>query len=196
MRVAIHISKFYDWVKVPADVVVTEADVAAKKVMPGQDGGWRMRAPIDAPNGSTVHMATISESLVIEKIIEEKSDHRREGKTLTRRQAVARVILEHIAGHPPPETGRMPQPWFELSWIQKVHVEDDGPSEELMRAKLAPHTVAAHARKNGRMNVPPEHVEDHVRAYMEPTVSADMEVHLHKFFGLPAPVPRDKEVPS
>jgi hypothetical protein len=157
MRVIIHHSKFYDWDPVPKDVVITDDDIAAGKVMPNRDGsGYRMRV-VKIPPGGTHRTVLITEGTLIEKIIEEKSDIRKAGRTLTRHQAAAALLMDQIL------PGNI-----ELDWITRFEVEaDDGPSEELMRAKLDPHTKADHGRRRGRKNVPPEHVEDHVAAYLK-----------------------------
>jgi len=172
MRVAISLSKFYNWDPVPKGVVVTEEDIAAGKVMPGRDGAYRMKV-VKAPPGGTEHLVTVSESTLIEKIIEEKSDVRKAGRTLSRRQALAHLLQDNII------PGQ-----FEWDWIKGFAVHDDGPNEELMRSKLELHTKAEHGRRPGRMNVPVEHVEDHVKAYMESTTAADHVDHLHLHFGI------------
>lgn len=157
MHVHIRLSKFYDWDPIPKGVVVTEQDIAAGKVMPGRDGAYRMRVVKIPVGGMTKRTCHISEGTLVEKIIEEKSDVRKKaGRTLTRHEAVAHLIADQLL-----------EGAAEWDWILGFDVEvDDGPSEELMRAKLAPHTTADHGRRLGRKNVPPEHVEDHVAAYL------------------------------
>ncbi len=173
MRVAVLLQKFYDWIPVPPNVVVTDAEVAAGKVMPGREPGQYRMKVVREPPGGTTREIHITEAALIEKIIEEKSDHRRGGHTLDRQQAMARLVEEHgLRGE------------AEAEWITGFVVHDDGPSEELLRAKLAPHTQAEHGRRPGRMNVPPEHVEAHVAAYMTAYSPESHAVHLNAHFGV------------
>lgn len=155
MWVIIRLSAFYDWDPIPKGVVVTEQDIAAGKVMPGMDGGYRMRV-VKRPPAGTTRTCHISEGALVEKIIEEKSDIRKAGRTLSRNQAVAALIADQLLPNA-----------AEVDWITGFDVHDDGPSEELLRAKLAPHTEAQHGRRPGRANVPKDHVETHVAAYLK-----------------------------
>lgn len=178
MRVTIHLSKFYNWDPVPPGVVVTEQDIAAGKVMPGRDAGtYRMRV-VKVPAGGTHRTCHISERTLIEKIVEEKSDVRKAGRTLSRKQAVAQLLADNLL---PGEA--------EWDWITKVEVEDDGPHEELFRDVIATHAAAPHARRPGRMNVPVESVEAHVAAYLEAATPADHVAHLNAHFNVKAVTP-------
>jgi hypothetical protein len=188
MIVVAHLKKYYDWDQVPKDVVVTEQDIFARKVMPGRlPGDYRMKVPKVPLAGAckmhgicTVRTTTISESTLIEKIIEEKSDYRKGGRTLSRNEAAAQCLQDHT----------LTDEHLEWPWIIGFEVHDDGPSEELFRAKLEPHTQADHGRRR-RKNIPPEHLADHVAAYLKdwktlPVPSfadaekpTDVELHAH-----------------
>lgn len=69
MRITVHLNKYYDWDKVPGDVVVTQADIEAKRVKPAMDGGWLMRVAKETATHTEVHMP---ESQVIAKIVHDK----------------------------------------------------------------------------------------------------------------------------
>lgn len=157
MRVTVHLRKFYSWQQVPKDVVVTDDDVRSGRVKPGKTGGYEMRVVKSPPAGLATSPTEImiSERTLIEKIIEEKSDVRKAGRTITRNQAAAHLIQDQLL----PEHG-------EWDWIAKFEVHDDGPHEELFREVLEPHTKTPHGRRAGRMNVPPDHVSDHVAKYL------------------------------
>lgn len=155
MIVVAHIRKFYDWDPVPKGTVVTEQDIAAGKVMPGRDGGYRMRVVKVPPGGMTTRTVQITEAAILAKIIEEKTSILKAGRTLTRKDAIAAILAEHaFPDH------------VEIEWLSKFEVHDDGPHEELARATLTPHTTVEHGRRPGRMNIPPDHLEGHVGAYM------------------------------
>lgn len=171
MRVTLHLSKFVDWVPVPADVAVTQADIDSGRVKPGKGGGWTTLVT-KAPPGGTTRECHLSEATIVAKIVEEKSDARRAGRTFSRREAVAHVIQEHLLEG------------IDWGWITKVEVHDDGPDEALFHAMVEPHTVAAHGRRPGRMNVPPEHLGDHKARYAEPATAAQHAEHLGKHFGV------------
>jgi hypothetical protein len=154
MIVTLHLKQFYNWDPVPDTVVVTKDDVASGKVMPGRDGGFRMKVVKKMPTHRTI---TVAESSIIAAIIVEKADPRRAGRTFTRNEAVAQVLQE--MQYTSDQHG-------EWDWITDIEVHDDGPSEELVRDVLKTHSNAPHGRRLGRMNVPPEHVEDHVKKYL------------------------------
>lgn len=175
MRVYIYVTKFYNWDPVPKGAVITEQDIASGLVMPGRDGGYRMRV-VKVPVGGTVKTCHITESLIIEKIIEEKADVRKAGRTHSRKDALAHLIADQFL---PGE--------IEWDWITKIEVHDDGPDEALVRAKLEPHTKAEHGRRPGRKNIPAEHVDNHVAAYMAPCSAAELADHLHQHFGVKVP---------
>jgi hypothetical protein len=160
MRVTVHLNKFYDWVPVPDDVKVTDADIKAEKVKPSGGGGYLMRVPKVGDTHTTV---TMPEEQVIAKIIHDKT-RPEGGRTLTRKQAVAFYLSEHV----------MPQQ-AHRTWITKVEVHDpDGPDEAMMRAMLAPHVASG--------NIDAADVEAHVAAYKETATSDDHVAQLHAHF--------------
>jgi hypothetical protein len=171
MHVVIHLSKFYDWQPVPRDVAVTPEDIAAGKVMPDRSGGFRARV-LREPPGGTEMTCYITEADVVGKIIHEKTDVRRAGRTFSRRQAVAHIIQDHLL-----------EGVAEWSWIKKVEVHDDGPDKDLALTMLEPHTKARHGRRNG-MNIAASDVAAHMKAYLEPTQAEDHVAHLHQHFGV------------
>lgn len=176
MRVTLHLSKFYDWVRVPDDVTLTREDIAGPLIMPDRiPGKYRMRVEKDGPTHRDCHIA---ESTIVAKIIDEKVDVRRSGMTLTRKQAVAHVLRLLLDGH------------AQWSWITSVDVHDDGPDEALARAMLEPHTTAVHGRR-GHLHMQPGELDEHLKAYVEPADHRAHADYLHAHFGVPA---KTKEV--
>jgi hypothetical protein len=187
MRVLIHLKKFNDWQPVPLEVdgkpvVITPADIAAKKVMPDRHPGqWRMRVEKTPPTPDTpwYREMHITEQMIVRKIIEERCDIRRAGRIFTRKQAIAQVVMEH---------GLMSGDAVEALASDITHFEvdcDDGPDEALMRAEMAPHHEAEHARRGGK-NIDAKDLEAHVKAYMEPASVEDHVTHLHAHFNVKA----------
>ena len=152
MRIVAHVSKFYDWMPVPADVVVSKADKAAGRVKLGNDGQWLMRVPREMKSHVQINLP---EHQIVAKIIHDKC-RPEGGRTLTRKQAVAFYLSEHV----------MPQQ-AHRSWITSFEVHDDGPDEALARAMLAPHV------QDGTIDT--KDVDAHIAAYIE---SADAEAHV------------------
>jgi hypothetical protein len=111
MRVVVHLAKFYDWVPVPPDVKVAEADVKADRVKPAADGGWLMKVTKEADTYTTV---LLPEHQIVAKIIDEKT-RSSGGRTLSRKQAVGFYLSEHV----------MPQ-HAHRTWIKGFEVHDDG----------------------------------------------------------------------
>ncbi len=172
MHAILHLNRFYNWEPVPRDVTVTPVDVASGKVMPDRNGGYRMRV---VRQGPTFLTCCITESIIIAKIIHEKTDvRRRAGRTFTRKQAVAHVIMEHLLDGA-----------AEWAWITSVEVHDDGPDEKLFREMLEPHTKSFHGR-TGNLAIDPKDVRAHVAAYMEPATAKDHAEHLTQHFGTKA----------
>jgi hypothetical protein len=171
MRVHLYLSKFYNWDPVPHDVVVSPDDIASGKVMPDRNGGYRARV-VKIPPGGTVRTCQITEAAIVSKIIHEKTDIRRAGRTFTRKEAVAHFIMDHLL-----------EGEAEWGWITKIEVEDDGPNEALARSMLDPHTKAEHSRRGGP-SIDPGHVDGHLAAYLEPVDAAGHAAHLHGHFGV------------
>jgi hypothetical protein len=169
MRVVVSVSKFYDWVPVPPDVKVEPSDIASGKVMPGMGGGHRMRV-LKVPVGGTHRTCTISEADIIGKIVHEKADVKRAGRTFSRKEAVAHLIQDHLLDE------------MDWSWITGWDVHDDGPDMEEFHKRMKPLTEVKHARRPG-MIIPPEHYEAHTSKYGESTVAADHVDHLHAHYG-------------
>jgi len=208
MRVIVHVNKFYDWVPVPADVTVTQADITSEKVKPASGGGWLMKVTQNQPTHTHVQLP---EGEIIAKIIHDKC-RPEGGRTLTRQQAVAFYLSENVMPH-----------HAHRSFITSFEVEDDGPDEALMRSMLARHTVSGtetveacvaagtHAyvtlatATNGDTiarcltcghrqgtdtadspNIPPEDLEAHVSAYTQPATASDHVSHLMGHFKVKA----------
>ena len=133
MHLTVHSTKFYDWMPVPDNAKVTDLDIKAERVKPAGGGGWLMKVT-KAPEGGTFTMVTMPEGQIIAKIIHDKT-RPEGGRTLTRAEALAFYLSENV----------MPQ-HAHRSWITKVEIHDDGPDENMIRAMLAPHTVAESAR--------------------------------------------------
>jgi hypothetical protein len=205
MHVVAYLSKFYDWVPVPDDVKVTPADIAAERVRPAANGGYRMRVTKKAPTYMTVHL---SEAQICAKIIHEKT-RPEGGRVLTRNQAIAFYVGEnHLPIHAKRE------------WITKIEVDDDGPEPELLAAMLKPHAVSEASRVQAcqsagkhdvksevtgaparcascghmpsiddpseRANIPAEEHAAHLAAYSEESSKEDLLAHLHTFFKVKA----------
>lgn len=173
MRVVVHFSKFYDWVPVPANVTVTPEDIASGKVMPNKDRtGYKARV-LKEPAGGTHAAYMFNEESILAKIIHEKVDVKRAGRTFSRKEAVAHFVMDHLL-----ELDGI----TDWSWVTKWEIHDDGPDEALARKMLVPHTVAKHGRRPG-MNLPPEHLELVIAKYLEPATPADHVQHLGQHFG-------------
>jgi len=207
MWIVADLKKSYDWVPVPEDTEVTKADIAADRVRPAANGGWRMR--ITKPL-STQMMVTIPEEQIIAKIIHEKC-RPEGGRTLTRKEAAAFYISEEHLPY-----------WAKREWITKFYAHDDGPDEAMMRAMLAPHAVSEASRVAackadgnhmvatanaapgmpercmfcGHMpsidapaeepNIPADEHEAHVAAYLEKMDVDGLVSHLHTHFKVKA----------
>lgn len=166
MRAVVHIHRFYDWEPLPKDVgEPTEADIKALRVKPAAGGGWLMRVEKDAPDAvnGTHTSATPSEAQLIEVVIQEMT--RGDRTPMTRSQMLARYLTRYVMPHN-----------AHKKWMTRFEIHDDGPSEELFRAKIAAHVEAG--------NISELDVEDLVEAYMTPG-DADAHVdHLHAHFGV------------
>lgn len=205
MHVVAHLSKFYDWVPVPEDVKVTPADIAAERVRPAANGGYRMRVTKKGPTYLTVHL---SEEQICAKIIHEKC-RPEGGRVLTRKQAIAFYVGEnHLPIHAKRE------------WITKIEVDDDGPEPELLASMLKPHAVSEASRVQAcqeagkhevkaatsgapercpgcghvpsiddpseNANIPADEHPSHLSAYTEKSSKEDLLEYLHTFFKVKA----------
>jgi hypothetical protein len=158
MRIVVHLSGFYDWEPVPADVEVTDADVKAKRVKPSNDGRWLMRV---TKKGDTHTDAHLPENELIELLIH---DMIRDRQVLDREQAVARYMARHVMPH-----------HAHRAWMKDFDVQDDGPDESLFDQMLKPHVAAG--------NIDQDDFEAMREAYTKP---ADVASHcdvLHGHFG-------------
>ena len=173
MRIITHLSKYYDLRPIPADVRLSPEDIqtglAAGLLQPGQDGALRMRITVPVPTYNTTHLA---ESTIVAKIIHEKTDRSRLRRTLSRKEAVALCLSEHI----------LPK-ICDVEWVERVEVHDDGPDEGLLRSMLAPHTTAVNPRTQ-RPNIHPDTVDAHAAAYTEPATPDDHVAHIHSHIGI------------
>jgi hypothetical protein len=166
MRIVVHHSKFYDWEPVPADVVVTPADISSGKVKSaGRAGGWLMRVAKE-PVGGTHTMINVPEEQIIAKIIHEAT-RPEGGRTLTRKQAAAFYVSENVMPH-----------HAHRSWLTKFEIDDDGADEAMLRKMLALHVEA--------VNIEASEVEAHVAAYTEPATAKDHADHMHTHFKVKA----------
>jgi hypothetical protein len=177
MRIVTHLTKFYNWISLPADVreKMSEDDIktalAAGILKPGAKEGYLMRVEVDVPTHNT---ALLSEADIIGKIIHEKTGRDRMKRTFTRRQAAAHLLSENVLVSE-----------CEADWISHFEVHDDGPDEALLRDTLAPHFKAINPR-TGKPNINPEHLDAHVAAYTEKASAEDHVTHLHQHFGVAA----------
>lgn len=166
MRIFVRVNKFYDSVPLPSDVEMTpeeEAKALAKgKLKPDAAGVPLMRVTRGYPSTTEVF---IPEDQIVEKILHEKC-RPGEGRTLTRKQAVALYMSENVM---PLHAHR--------KWIADVQVHDDGVTaedEKYARAKFAEHVAAD--------NIPAEDVEEHMAAYLEKADAKAHEDHLRAHF--------------
>ncbi|HLY33908.1 MAG TPA: hypothetical protein VKQ07_05200 [Jatrophihabitantaceae bacterium] len=170
MRVVVHLSRFYDWVPVPPDVLVTPQDLASGLAMPGREPGtFRMRVEKPGPTYREMH---IGEHTILGKILDEKLDVRRSGTVQTRKQAVAHIVGLLL------DDGRVAH--AQWSWITGIDVHDDGPDVEHAKKHFAPHLTAVHGR-HGRVHMTAEEHDAHLAAYSE---TADVAAHLRSHFGV------------
>jgi hypothetical protein len=175
MRIVLRLAKFTDLVPVPANVEITQAAIDAGTLVPGRSKGeWRVRVTKEPPGG-THKIILISEQAIIEKIVSEKADVRRAGRTFSRREAVAHVVMDHHLGDV-----------TDWAWITGVEVHDDGPDEAAFRAHVEPLTRIAHGKRRGQMLVPPEHLADHLAKYTEVATADDHKSHLAVHFNIGA----------
>jgi hypothetical protein len=171
MRVIVHLSRFYNWEDVEPDVVLKPEEIAGPLIMPGRlPGQYKMRVERPGPKHRGVFM---SEATIINKIIDERVDVRRSGQIISRRQAAAHVVRLSL------DDGRYAHAVWD--WITGFEVHDDGPSEELIRAKLEPHATAVHGR-TGRVHIPGDEHDAIVAAYMEPADAQAHVDHMHAHF--------------
>jgi hypothetical protein len=169
MRVIAHLIKFTDWEPVPSDVKVTPQDIAAGKVMPDRNGGYRMKV---VKTMNTFREMHIAEHDIVGKIIHEKTDIRRAGRVFSRKEAVAHLLMDNLLED------------YDWSWITKFEVHDDGPDEKLARGLFSPHTSADHGRRRGQKNIDPASLEAHVAKYLESATAADHAAFLTAHFGV------------
>lgn len=165
MRITAHVHKFYDWEPIPSGVAVTEEDVRLNRVKPAAGGGYVMRVTKIADTHTTMVMP---ESMIIETILQE---HIREKSAITRLEAVGHHAARHVMPH-----------HAHKSWINHFEVEDDGPNEELFRAKAA--ALVAARKPSGEALIEPEDVEELVAKYLKPAMAEHHADHLHTRFGV------------
>lgn len=178
MRVAVHLTKFYEKVPLEPDVQakMTNEDIEvalqAGLLAPSATGGLLMRVPVDEPR--VLHI-NVSEADVVEKIIHEKCDYRRAKRVFSRRQALAHLLQEDVIHH-----------FADSSWIDRFEViDDDGPEPELLQKRLDIFTLVKSPR-TGMPCIDPTHVTRHHSLYGEPVTKAEHEEHLHVHFGVAA----------
>jgi hypothetical protein len=168
MRVVVKVSKFYDWKPVPPDVTVTEADIKSLKVKPAAGGGFVMRTVVQQPSETTV---TFTEAAIIALIIHEAMPQQGSMQT-SRKEAVGLLLARNV----------MPY-HAHRSFMQGFQVDDDGPHEELFRAKLAPYLAAVH-EASGEPLIAADELEGLVAKYMEKAAPEDHVDHLHTRFNV------------
>lgn len=169
MRVIVNVSKYYDWVPVPPDVKVTEADVKAGRVRPAANStGYLMRV---TKTGDTHTMCSVAESTIIALIIHEAMPQQG-NQQISRKEAVGLLMARNI----------MPY-HAHRSFMKSFEVDDDGPDEKLFRASIAPYVEALH-EASGTPLIDPSEVEGLVSKYMERAAASDHVDHLHTRFNV------------
>lgn len=166
MRIVAHLTKFYDWEPVPADVKVTQQDIASGKVKPDAAGAWKMKVTKE-PVGGTTGEIMVPEEQIIAKVIHDRT-RPEGGRVLSRKEAVAFYVAEDVMPH-----------FGQRSWVKKFEVHDtEKPDEQLLRTMLAPHVADG--------NIPSEDIESHVKAYLAPASPDEHVAQLTKHFKIKA----------
>lgn len=179
MQVVLHVNGYYDWEPIPSDVKVTDEDIEAMRVKPGQNGEWLMKVE-KSEEVRTQTLITIPEEELFVALVAEMT--RGDKQPLTRAQAafryVARFHLDHNT-HP--------------DWIDEVEVHADplttvasaagdaeleaNSYEAKLRAYLATHVAAG--------NLQERDVNRLVKKYFEVSAQKDMVDHFHAMFEVP-----------
>lgn len=178
MHVVLHVTGYFDWEPVPADVEVTDEDIEAMRVKQGQSGQWLMK--VEKTEDVRTHTSIgIPESELFVAVVAEMT--RGDKQPLSRLQAVYRYISRfHLDHNTHPD------------WIDEVEVDTDPVTtiaeaggdaalaaqsiEGQLRAYLAEHVAAG--------NIQTRDVERLVKKYLEPSTSSDLVDHLHEVFGV------------
>lgn len=170
MRVVVHVSAFYNWEPIPADVKVTEADIKSGRVKPAADGGMTMRVTRKQASHTTV---LVPEHEIIARALFElvpRPGLRKLG-AVNRREALAELLDANI----------MPEHAHPKHFLGFEVENDDGPDEAAFRAELARIGEATH-HITGEPLVDPSEVEAIVAKYLEPVTHAEHVNHLHARF--------------
>jgi hypothetical protein len=118
MRITVDLKGHFDWVPVPDDVKVTEADHKALRVKEMVDG--TLHAKIEADRETHFECGIHEESICRQVAAKAKI-----GDDTSRSEIVATELAGIIKHH------------FARKHMLAVHVHDDGPDEALMTATLA-----------------------------------------------------------
>jgi hypothetical protein len=170
MHVVAHLKAFYDQAPLPADVVPTNADIAAGKVRMKRDGsGWTMRVRKERV---THNFSSLSELEICKHIIALAMPKRGRQK-VSRRHAVA----DYLASQSYVDQ-------FEHSDVTSFECHDEaGPDEALFRATAAPYLTAIYDA-TGQPLLSAADLEALVALYIEPATKDDHVDHLHARFGV------------
>lgn len=163
MRIFIHVSSFYDWEPVPADVEVTEADIKALRVKPADTGGWLMRVSKSLPNGELTHTdVQMPEGELVALIIDDAIKQR---NFLNRAEAAGHYVARHVAAHN-----------FHRAWVKSVEALDEGGEPEKFAAEVDRFVEV------GRLSA--EDKDDLLERYAEQFTTAELEAFLQKRLGV------------
>jgi hypothetical protein len=168
MRVTVNVDKYYDWVPVPADVTVTDADIKASRVRPAANGGYLMRVTKTADTHTT---CSIDEDTIIALIIHEAMPQQG-SMQLSRKEAIGLLLARNIMPH-----------HAHRSFMKSFEVDDDGPDEAAFKVKVSPYTLAIH-EASGQPLIDPSEFDGLLAKYMEKTAPADHVEHLHARFNV------------
>jgi hypothetical protein len=173
MWVVADVHSYYYWAPLPKNVVVTDQDIASRRVKPNANNdGYLAR---EKRKGDTQVTMLVSEQAIIARIIHELMPN--QGCMLmTRKEAVGQVIARNVM----PDHAH---PKFAKRFVVHDHHGDDGPDEAEFRRQLQPYVEAIH-EASGEPLIDPDMVEEVVAAYMEPTTNEDHVAHLHAKFKL------------
>jgi hypothetical protein len=206
MRVNVNVSRYYDWVPVPPDVTVTEADVKAGRVRPAANKtGFLMRV---TKTGDTHTTCSLSEGTIIALIIHEAMPQQG-NQQISRKEAVGLLLARNIMPH---HAHRSFMTSFEAhddfcqpkaalfdaegkqipattEQLKEVAVKE---AEAAFRAQIAPY-VTALSESTGMPLIDPDEVEGLVAKYMEATTPDDHIDHLHARFNVKKQPPASAE---
>jgi hypothetical protein len=108
MRITVDIKGFYDWVPVPPNTEISEADLASGLVKKMADDQWSMRVTVKSPDPKQEHTVGIPETAIAQMF----AARAKIGRDVSREEAVAELLRKSFEQHLHP------------SHLIKIHVDD------------------------------------------------------------------------